>query len=148
MFSTTTMPRIVKCRRYAVMIDFISIAVDTDEPIAVGKPFSVVQPAGHRTDSFTPMQVRADAKAPAFEMRYDTKTKRLKFEGSPIMFLQGHNAFGSDDLQWLVQQTIPLVFATAKMQMPPDVMHRITVGNYSISAVDVTKHFQIGRAHV
>ncbi len=142
------MLRIANCRGVVFMIDYVSIAVDTDKPVEVGKKMTVTQSAGHRTKSFTPVDVSAGEHAPAFQMRYNTKTKRLEFEGSPIMFTQGHNAFGSDDLRWLVQQTIPLVFATIQMPMPRDVMQRIDDGDYSISAVDVTKHFRLSSGTV
>jgi hypothetical protein len=125
------------------MIDFIDFSVDTDHPVAIGKPLSLVQPAGHRTHSFTEMKVCAGKNAPAFTLHYNVKTKRLQFEGSPIKFLQLHNAYGCDDLQWLVQQTVPSLFRTLKMPIPPDVMHRIVMGDYSISKVDVTRHFRL-----
>jgi hypothetical protein len=137
------MLRIAKCRESTAMIDFISFSVKCDKPLTIGKPVSVLHAADHRTESFTPVKVCAGRNAPAFELRYCTKLKRLEFKGSPIMFIQGHNAYGSDDLRWLVQQTVPLVFATIKMPMPRDVMRRIDTGDYGISAVDVTKHFRL-----
>lgn len=69
----------------------------------------------------------------------------LHISGSPAKFLQGHNLFGSDDLQGLAHELISRVLA-AIPSIEPDARtaHAIATGQIDVLRVDLTKMYGTG----
>lgn len=69
------------------------------------------------------------------------KATQLYISGNPVKFLQGHNVFGTEDINALLHETLRK--ASTYIDIPLDLaIAKSTTGNYSIKRLDVTRSFQ------
>ncbi|HLW03941.1 MAG TPA: phage/plasmid replication protein, II/X family [Ktedonobacterales bacterium] len=68
----------------------------------------------------------------------------LELSGSPAKFLQGHNAFGSDDLRALAREIIARACTSLGVALTPDEQSRVDQGEVQLLRVDVNYSFVTG----
>lgn len=89
----------------------------------------------------------------SFDSRIQLKTSgslngqhtHLLFSGNPVKFLQGHNIFGSCDLNYLMTKTFEKLLANPLLGLRPTEleMQRIRSGHYSLSRVDINQSYHL-----
>lgn len=68
----------------------------------------------------------------------------LFLDGNPTKFMQGHNIIGSDDLNYLVEQTVKKVFQHLNYQLDDITQFKISVGEYVVKRIDITHYYEVG----
>lgn len=124
------------------MSDYFHISVpvkSTKSLPKIGKVLAVTHRDNVTSNSRTEYKVQAAKHAPAFYMRVITKKKRLEIYGCPAVFLQGHNAAGSNDLRAVVEAIVPLLFASIRQKMSDEVRTCIVNGTYRVHRVDISE---------
>lgn len=89
----------------------------------------------------------------SFDSRIQLKTSgslngqhtHILFSGNPVKFLQGHNIFGSCDLNYLMTKTFEKLLANPLLGLRPTEldMQRIRSGHYSLSRVDINQSYHL-----
>lgn len=133
----------VKARHDNTMIDYFDITINGDDFPEIGKAVMTRHPGGAKTKSFTEVKVCADKEAPHFSARVENGAERMRFSGSPALWLQGHNGMGSNDFTGLVKASVLLVFETLKLACPASVMEALDTGNYAVDEVHVAEHYRM-----
>ncbi|RYH70942.1 MAG: hypothetical protein EON54_00965 [Alcaligenaceae bacterium] len=110
-----------------------------DELSKIGKAVRTKHPSGVETTSFTPVKIKGGPEAPEFQLRINKKKNRLEFAGCPLLWLQGHNGLGSNDLPFLVEQSIVLVFQRLGYAIPGTVQQQLRDRSYGLSEVHVAE---------
>ena len=64
-------------------------------------------------------------------------TSLISISGNPVKWFQGHNIFGSDDLNGLVYETVLAISEILESQQPSFILKGIFEGGYSVSRVDI-----------
>ncbi|WP_169169597.1 phage/plasmid replication protein [Acidovorax sp. SRB_24] len=123
------------------MIDYFDITIRGGDFPEIGKAVMTRHPGGAKTKSFTEVKVCADKEAPHFAARVETRAERMRFSGSPALWLQGHNGMGSNDFTALVKASVLLVFETLKLECPASVSDALNTGNYAVDEVHVAEHY-------
>lgn len=67
----------------------------------------------------------------------------LVISGNPAKFLQGHNIFGSNDLQGLCRDLFALVTKELNITVSGKDQQAISAGRYSLSRVDLASNFRL-----
>lgn len=67
----------------------------------------------------------------------------LSFSGNPVKWFQGHNVFGTDDINNLVYEVFHKLADTLGKRQPEWLQNSILEGNYSISRVDINGMFEL-----
>lgn len=72
----------------------------------------------------------------------------IEIEGNPAKFLQGHNVFGSNDLQHLALKTFDRLCMHDELKLTPtdQEYYAIEDGQYYVGRVDVNEHFSVPSA--
>lgn len=123
------------------MIDYFDISIIGDDFPQIGKTVMTSHPGGAKTTSFTEVKVCVDNDAPHFTAHVETRAERMRFSGSPALWLQGHNGMGSNDFTALVRASVLLVFETLELDCPASVVHALNTGNYAVDEVHVAEHY-------
>ena len=131
----------VKARHDNTMIDYFDITINGDDFPEIGKAVMTHHPGGAKTKSFTEVKVCADKEAPHFSARVENGAERMRFSGSPALWLQGHNGMGSNDFTGLVRASVLLVFETLKLDCPASVIEALNTRNYAVDEVHVAEHY-------
>ena len=71
-------------------------------------------------------------------------TAFITLSGNPVKFLQGHNLFGSDDLNNLVSETVLRVSKLIDCQQPANVLQAVYSGFYTFSRIDINRMISLG----
>lgn len=121
------------------MIDYFDIAFTGDDFGAFGKLLRTTQTDGYDTESFTPATIRAGTDAPSFEAHVNRKKQQLQINGCPLMWLQGHNGLGSNDLPFLVTESTKLLFARKQRSIPSSVEQQLRERSYAVNDVHVAE---------
>jgi II/X family phage/plasmid replication protein len=69
---------------------------------------------------------------------------KLVISGNPSKYLQGHNVFGSDDLQGLVKDAFLTICSVLELDIPPATMSALNTGEYRLTRVDVNYMYSLG----
>lgn len=72
------------------------------------------------------------------------KASELVLSGNPSKYLQGHNVFGSDDLQLLVFDTFVDVCATLGLPIDAESKRNVWRGDYRLTRIDINYMFSLG----
>ena len=131
----------VKARHDNTMIDYFDITINGDDFPEIGKAVMTRHPGGAKTKSFTEVKVCAGKDAPHFSARVENGAERMRFSGSPALWLQGHNGMGSNDFTGLVKASVLLVFETLKLDCPASVIEALNTRNYAVDEVHVAEHY-------
>lgn len=130
-----------------VMIDFIHIVLPYPEQHPrPGKPVTVTHPSGKVTSSHTERVLAFGKRGP--RMTVQVKGEEMHVYGSPLLWLQGHNGMGSNDLLALVKETVPLVFRALGTAMPGVVREALSTGCIPLKKADIAELHQVPREHV
>lgn len=122
------------------MVDYFHISIKVDDLLPIGKQIQVLQPgSGHTSSSFTEVNVSPHIRAPQFKVQMKAREKRIDFKGCPALWLQGHNGMGSNDLQFMVAESVALVFARLKRKVPAAVVGALSTGSYRVHEAHIAE---------
>jgi II/X family phage/plasmid replication protein len=82
-------------------------------------------------------------KATAIEVTSVENGRFLIVSGNPVKYLQGHNIFGSDNLQGLCRDLIKVVLVQLGINLGRKDQQAINAGLYSFSRVDLAVNFRL-----
>ena len=119
------------------MIDWITCRVVMNSKPLAGKVMAVDADGGIEWITEKRLQVVG-----SWEQSVSVRTLhdgKVEFSGSPAKFLQGHNVFGSDDLQGLVSCMVRAACVHAGLTLTLDELAAIDAGDVELSRVDITK---------
>mgnify|MGYP000417186392 CR=1 FL=1 len=127
------------------MIDWLDIVVQVDHvPAPAGRLDSTDQDGVHEWSVVKRMPLRG-----SYDKRIMIRSQgssgnglasEIYISGNPSKFLQGHNVFGSNDIDLLATAITEKVFNVLKIS--DDVaLQRVKKGEYSIKRVDITESF-------
>ena len=135
------------------MIDWLTISIDfRHRPLAAGTIVSVDQngevewqsPKGVTArgsfDSATRVRSRG-------ALDSDGHAAVLQLDGNPAKFLQGHNVFGTDDVNLLVVRWFMRVCDELGLIYTPFDLYRISKGVYQVARVDINYMFRLGTCY-
>jgi II/X family phage/plasmid replication protein len=69
---------------------------------------------------------------------------RLHISGNPVKFLQGHNLFGSDDLNYLVYRAMSVIADRLGLPASDNDRWSWRVGMFMLTRLDVTRSYDLG----
>lgn len=130
------------------MIDYFDITIRGDDFPEIGKAVMTHHPGGAKSKSFTKVKVCADKDAPHFAAQVETRAERMRFSGSPALWLQGHNGMGSNDFTALVKASVLLVFETLELDCPASVSDALNTGNYAVDEMHVAEHYALPKGMI
>jgi II/X family phage/plasmid replication protein len=71
------------------------------------------------------------------------RATHLKLSGNPAKFLQGHNIFGSDELNSLMLDVYLKITEFLKLSYTDSELNDVTQGNYRITMIDINYSFEL-----
>lgn len=72
--------------------------------------------------------------------------QELEMTFCPAKILQGHNGFGSNDLQGVVREAVRLIFRQHGIPLTTDIGTRLRTGDYRLSQVDIAELYRMPHA--
>jgi hypothetical protein len=121
------------------MIDYFKISVRCDQLLPIGKELTVQHTENSKSTSRTEQKVQCGKGAPQFQMKHELAKQRLRIWGSPLMWLQGHNAMGSNDFRGIVESVVPLLFNALRIEYPKPIRLLIESGEFTVHEVHVAE---------
>lgn len=136
------------------MIDWVSFFVDYEHDIPIHDGYlAKMDSDGNIISCFTRYDFvqgsyddKVVIKSDESSMKNDHYTK-LYISGNPSKFLQGHNLFGSDDLNLLINgffSSICQLYTRIPINLSPEERFKLTSGQYRLTRVDCTYMYDVG----
>lgn len=130
------------------MIDWLTISVDLrHKPLPSGRITSI-HPDG-TIEYDIPKSLKAsgswDSSTQVRSRGFlaDGLATKLELHGNPSKFLQGHNAFGSDDIGYLASLWVQAVCSEFEIDIDPLQLKRIERGFFSVTRIDINYMYRV-----
>ena len=120
------------------MIDYFNISFAVHAELPIGDRRTTERVGGHSTISRTPVKLKFGRHSPTFEVRQD-------IHRCPLVWLQGHNAMGSNDFRGLVDVVVRLALQALGVEFSADLRDAVESGNYRVHEVHVAEHHRMPR---
>jgi len=130
------------------MIDWVTAKIPFPHPpIKAGLRIDVCPNGEVERTLAKRLQVRGSHEASISVRSYGAEDQNLAshllIDGNPSKFLQGHNAFGSDDLISLITDTVRKIAKALELNIASSSLKHIEQGDYEISRLDINYSWQL-----
>jgi len=130
------------------MIDWVTAKIPFPHPpIKAGLRIDVCPNGEVERTLAKRLQVRGSHEASISVRSYGAEDQNLAshllIDGNPSKFLQGHNAFGSDDLISLITDTVKKIAKALELNIASSSLKHIEQGDYEISRLDINYSWQL-----
>ena len=134
------------------MIDWLTLVVPMKHPVINSGHFIEVTPDGDLVREFAKVRTVKGSFSSSISIKTNLVSschkygEQLYISGNPTKFLQGHNCFGSDDIQALALGMIEQAFALLDYELNDVARQTILNGNYTVKRIDITEMYELPNA--
>lgn len=128
------------------MLDNITLTINWPHEQFGDKRTRENQNTGKKVGTREAIVIHGARKGATLEVRSLNDGTGIRVSGSFPMYLQGHNAFGANNMLRLCEQTVRHVFKKLKIEIRPQL--RNAIKNAKLSRVDVTGGFRLPSVQV
>ncbi|MEL7797659.1 phage/plasmid replication protein, II/X family [Idiomarina loihiensis] len=134
------------------MIDWLTLVIPMKHPVINSGHFIELTPDGDLVREFAKVRTVKGSFSSSISLKTNIVSpcqkygEQLYISGNPSKFLQGHNCFGSNDIQSLALGMVEQALALLDFELNDFSRQTILNGNYTVKRIDITEMFELPNA--